>query len=161
MEPRRGAVAPAATEPAVDVAVAVPATAVGSTGRETTAPSGSGAGCVRRDRQGLCLGAHPGLDRDAALSRYLARVRRAVQRSRRYPYMAKRMGLEGLVTVRVTIDARGRSVGVHVMGGRAPQALREAALSAVRSAAPFPVLPAVLGTRLEAVVPIRFQLAAR
>ncbi len=75
--------------------------------------------------------------------------------------MAKRMGLEGLVTVRVTIDARGRSRGVHVLGGRAPQALREAALSAVRSAAPFPVLPAVLGTRLEAVVPIRFQLAAR
>ncbi|MDD9966140.1 MAG: TonB family protein [Myxococcales bacterium] len=149
--------------------VAAPAPAAAPDGASVGAPSEAAPGeqrrgharCAHRDRRGRCTGEGAVTDRRAQLARYLAEVRKAVQRARHYPYMAKRMGLEGTVVVRMTIDPHGHSNDVKVLRGSADDSLQRAALAAVRSAGPFPAVPKALGGHLRAEIPISFRLRAR
>lgn len=68
---------------------------------------------------------------------YLSAVRGMVENNREYPAMARQLGLQGTVTVRVSIRGDGSvgAVAVDVSSGH--KALDKAAISAVKRSAPF------------------------
>ncbi|MDJ0869651.1 MAG: TonB family protein, partial [Myxococcota bacterium] len=84
----------------------------------------------------------------------IARVRREIGEHRRYPAMARRRGLEGVVVVRLSIDADG-GLGEVSTTRKASKTLARATVDAVRRAAPFPPPPA---GRLSIEIPVRYDL---
>lgn len=72
---------------------------------------------------------------------YRTRIRQAIDKHKHYPRMARRLGLEGRVVVAFTVEADGRLAGVRVVESSDSELLDEAALEAVRKAAPFPPFP--------------------
>lgn len=87
---------------------------------------------------------------------YGRRVRAHVERHKRYPKRALRRGLEGIVTLTMTISARGTLVRPpSVARSSGTSALDREALRMATAAAPFP-RPAGGGVTLE--IPIRFSV---
>ena len=76
----------------------------------------------------------------------------------RYPWLAARRGLQGVVELEVRLSTEGRLAGVDVVGGAAAGLLREAALRAVRDAMPFPLPAGVDGRPLTIRLPVVFEL---
>ena len=72
---------------------------------------------------------------------YKARVRQAVAEHKHYPTLARRMREEGRVVVEFTLESSGALVAVHIKQSSGSERLDEAALQAVRDAAPFPPFP--------------------
>lgn len=96
----------------------------------------------------------PGLE-----AAYRARVRQAVDAQKVYPRLARRMGEEGRVVLAFTLEADGRLASVRVVESSGSELLDEAALEAVREAAPFPSFPAgITRTRWEFTLPLTFSL---
>jgi protein TonB len=97
--------------------------------------------------------------RQALLDRYLSEIFRSrIAAKFRYPPDAERMGIEGTVLVRVSIDKSGRLLGVGLAGGCPHELLCEAAQRTIRDAAPFPVPPGELGASIQVDVPLVYQL---
>ena len=96
----------------------------------------------------------------ALRSRYLGALRQRVLERREYPYRAERAGLQGVICLRLSLDATGRLSQLRVTCGPSPEPLLQAALRAVRAAEPFAPLPSALGTSLTVDLPIVFQLHA-
>ena len=94
---------------------------------------------------------------DLVSSNYWESVRAAVARNVRYPSAAVRLGIEGSIDLRLTIDAQGNLVEAAPLA-RAPDLLIQSALSAVRRAAPFPSNTNRSRSVASATLPIRFQL---
>jgi len=76
----------------------------------------------------------------------------------RYPHQAAAAGIEGQFSVRISVDARGRLVALSVVGTCPHHVLCDAALAAVREAAPFPPPPAALGTPVTVELPFNYHL---
>jgi TonB family protein len=72
--------------------------------------------------------------------------------------MAVRRGQQGTVELEVRVGAEGRLVSVEVVAGARVDALRSAAVTAVRGAAPFPFPAGVAGRPLVIRLPVEFQL---
>lgn len=72
---------------------------------------------------------------------YLEMVRLRIEKHKQYPSQARMAHMEGRVIVRFTIASDGGLRSVDVWKSSNKKALDEAALQAVRSAAPFPVPP--------------------
>lgn len=89
-----------------------------------------------------------------AVQAYIALVRARIQAERRYSPMARRRGLEGVVTVHLQLDAAGRVSGIDVEDG-APLLLSKATQQAVERAGPFPPPPDGLGVLR---IPVRYRL---
>ena len=68
----------------------------------------------------------------------LAAVRERIVRSLSYPPRARKMGWEGRVVVGFVLLADGRVRDLRVLSSSGHEALDEAALAAVRRAAPYP-----------------------
>ncbi len=79
--------------------------------------------------------------RDDAIRSFLAQVRRRIDRSKHYPFAARRRHMEGRVTVRFAIRPDGSVDGLEVAESSKMPLLDKAALEAVRQAAPFPEFP--------------------
>ncbi|WP_438752535.1 energy transducer TonB [Pararhizobium sp. O133] len=77
---------------------------------------------------------------NGAETRYSGRVRAKVNRNFRYPKSASR-GTKGSVTVAFTVTSSGGLAGVRMVRGSGVAVLDDAALNAVRKAAPFPAIP--------------------
>jgi protein TonB len=103
-------------------------------GSGTGASAGAGAGA------GIGSAPIPTVDRSAILKDVLDRIRAA----RHYPELARRRGIEGVVTIGFRVLADGKVADLRVRRGAAP-ALDEAALDAVRRAAPLPAALAASG----------------
>jgi protein TonB len=88
------------------------------------------------------------------IAAYVTLVRQRIDAHKRYPAMARRRGLEGVVTVRIRIADDG-SVERTVTLGEVPRLFEKTALEAVQKAAPFPPPPARFG---ELEVAIRYEL---
>ena len=88
------------------------------------------------------------------LAAYVKRVRDAIARHKRYPSLARRRGIEGRVTLQLSIASDGSVVSSEALGSP-PVLLAKSALAAVASASPFDPPPAG-SLRIE--VPIRFAL---
>ncbi|WP_331371917.1 energy transducer TonB family protein [Sinorhizobium chiapasense] len=82
---------------------------------------------------------------NAAVDNYKGKVRRKLSRTRRYPAEAKRQGLRGVAHVRFTVTSNGGLASVSLAKSAGSPILDEAALDAVRRAAPFPAIPAGAG----------------
>ena len=78
---------------------------------------------------------------NAAESNYTGKVRSKVQRHFRYPKSADRAGVSGTVTVGFTVSSSGGVSGLRIVKGSGSPVLDEAALNAVRGAAPFSKIP--------------------
>lgn len=90
---------------------------------------------------------------------YRVRIRQAVDEHKHYPRMARRLGLDGRVVVAFTVEADGRLAGVRVVESSGSELLDEAALEAVRKAAPFPSFPAgIERRRWDFTLPLSFSL---
>ena len=75
-----------------------------------------------------------------------------------YPREAEDLGLEGLVTLRVSIDRSGQLLGMRVQGPCPHTMLCDAALRTVRESVPFPPPPAELGGSIAVDVPFQYRL---
>jgi protein TonB len=89
-----------------------------------------------------------------ALADYIARLQRAIDAQKRYPSMARRRGIEGVVTVRLAIDARG-TLQRTALVGRPPEILARSTREAVESASPFPPPPA---GAIQVEFPVRYEI---
>lgn len=97
--------------------------------------------------------------RQTLTSRYLQELFRSRIAARfRYPQEAEHLGLEGLVTLRVSIDRSGQLLGMRVQGDCPHAVLCDAALRTVRESVPFPPPPAELGGSIAVDVPFQYRL---
>jgi len=120
------------------------------------AGSGLGAGGEGGGRgSGASSGNGRGGDR---MKDYLATLRARIERSKRYPLLARRQGVEGRVAVAFEVTATGQVRHLRLADGTHPL-LGQAALSAIEGAAPFPQLPADLAAPpLQVEIALRFSL---
>lgn len=81
-------------------------------------------------------------DRDRLLAAYGEKLRGLIDVKKTYPYAAKVRNQEGSVKVCFTVDQEGRLVGEPVLEKKTRYStLNQAALRAVKDAAPFPSFP--------------------
>jgi protein TonB len=121
----------------------------GGTGGGGTGGGGDGAGASQRTG-GTAVAAPPTIDFGPLRAQAMERIRQ----QRRYPELARRRRIEGTVTIGFRVAADGGVTGVRVKRG-VDELLDEAALDAVRAAAP---LPAALSRDGELEVLLQFYL---
>jgi len=101
----------------------------------------------------------PAVDVKALLSEYASGVKSAILREKAYPSAAEQRGHEGAVKVSFTVSADGGLKAVSVKASSGYDELDEAALSAVRDAAPFAPIPPEAGRQqLSLSITLRFSL---
>ncbi len=68
----------------------------------------------------------------------IAEIMRRIEKAKRYPRMARKMGTEGKATVRFRIRTDGKVEGVELMESSGSEILDQASLETVQRAAPLP-----------------------
>lgn len=108
------------------------------------APSGEALPGAANPNRALASAGLPGVasgpSLEEQLKRYEAELARRIAAHKQYPDLARRRGIEGSVTLRLSIDAQGRLEALETPG-RAPLVLVSQARSAAERAAPFPPPP--------------------
>ena len=89
---------------------------------------------------------------------YVRELRQRIQDRLRYPWLAVRQRVHGVVELEVRLDAEGRLAGVGVTGEGGAVMLREAAIRAVRDATPFPLPAGAAARPLTIRLPVVFEL---
>ncbi len=90
---------------------------------------------------------------------FLAQVRQRIDRYKNYPYAARRRQVEGRDLVRFVIRPDGTIEGLELVKSSSSNLLDEAAIKAVRDAAPFPGFPReVLSRPLAVEIGLVFEL---
>lgn len=89
---------------------------------------------------------------------YEARLLAHIQKFRRYPAAARRMGDQGVAHLRVRIDRGGHVVSAQLLRGSGFPALDRGALDTLRRADPLPAVPADRPDPFEMVVPVEFYI---
>ncbi|HYE77396.1 MAG TPA: energy transducer TonB [bacterium] len=102
--------------------------------------------------------APPTVDLAPIRNDYTIRLRSLIDAKKRYPPPAKRLRRTGRAQVAFTVGADGSLSDLTLRTSSGTEALDDAALQAVRDAAPFPPLPPELGSTLEVMLGLTFQL---
>lgn len=123
--PRAGHALAGSESPVVTAAVAGVA---GGSGESTAAKPGAGLGSERAAAK-----APGGGELDSIINAFLQQI----EKRKDYPYMARRRGQEGTVTVTVRLNEVGELASVQVLRSSGVAALDEAALALVRKVCPF------------------------
>jgi TonB family protein len=89
---------------------------------------------------------------------YVRAFRQRIQDRLVYPWTSVRRGQQGVVELEVRVGPDGRLVTVEVLAGASSDALRAAALEAVRGSAPFPFPPGLAARPLVIRLPVEFRL---
>ena len=95
------------------------------------------------------------------ISAYWQDVSRAIAGNLRYPLSARARGQEGVIKLKLIINAQGRLVSVSsVSSSTSDRSLCNAAIQAVYRTAPFspPVVKSIKSDSLTAELPVRFEL---
>ena len=150
--------APRSLAPAQPAPAPAPRAAEALANLETApAPGGTSAGA----EAGVALAAvaagppgPPGGAEGETLAAYVARVQRMIDAEKSYPAIARRRGIEGVVTVRLAIDAAG-ALERTALVGRPPEILARSTREAVGRAGPFPPPPA---GALQIEFPVRYEI---
>ena len=101
----------------------------------------------------------PNVSNPDALRGYTRGVQRKIAARKEYPPRAKRNGMEGQITVQFTVLKSGDVKNLKLVSKTPYDILNEAALKAVKQAAPFPGLPEGIGWDfLELELPFKFEL---
>jgi protein TonB len=82
---------------------------------------------------------------NAAVSNYPGKIVSKLRRSLRYPAQAKRARVTGEVHVRFVVTANGAAGAISIVRGSGSPILDQAAVEAVKRAAPFPAIPREAG----------------
>lgn len=94
-----------------------------------------------------------------ALNRYVASLASALRNRLRYPDIALSQGVDGIATLRFTMDRSGRILSASVVRSAGHPALDQAALAAARPGSSLPPAPASLPQQqFTFSVPLRFDL---
>ena len=97
--------------------------------------------------------------RQDSLSPYLRKVRQKIEQVKKYPGTASKFGVEGTVYVEFTILSNGTVEKVEVARSSGHQTLDEAAVLAIKSAAPFQPFPETIKRQsLRIELPLVFKL---
>jgi protein TonB len=99
----------------------------------------------------------PVADEGAVRSNYWTSVRAAIAGELTYPPVARRRGLEGMAAFRITLDGQGRLLDARPVQTTGA-VFENAALAAIRRAAPFAPPPGSPSATWSAAIPIRFRL---
>lgn len=94
---------------------------------------------------------------NAAASNYPGLISGKLNRALRYPRSARSKNITAVVKVEIAINGSGGVDRVRVVGSSGHAEFDQAALDAVRRAAPFPRIPAGIGSSLLISVPLRFK----
>jgi len=98
-------------------------------------------------------------NKNTAADDYLAIVRIKIEQHKKYPPLARIKQNEGRVVVRFVITLEGRAKKIQVIKSSGYKSLDEAALKAIKTAAPFPKPPSHLFKRTIPIeLPIIFKL---
>ncbi|HFQ80200.1 MAG TPA: energy transducer TonB [Desulfobacterales bacterium] len=110
---------------------------------EKTPPNSSRAVAVVRKtiEAGESAAKHCGEDNDKSRQEYLKLVRSRIVRHKKYPRRARIRWLQGEVTIRLCLTPTGETKNLAVSKSSGREILDQAALRAVRDAAPFPRPP--------------------
>jgi protein TonB len=93
------------------------------------------------------------------LTAYLAEIRAAIERHKRYPAVARRAGMAGHVVLQFILLADGRVIDPRVVENEGHTAFATAALESLRRAGQMPPFPDTLEQeRLMVQVPIAYRL---
>jgi protein TonB len=93
------------------------------------------------------------------LNRYVAQLAAALRNRLRYPEAARAQGLEGVATIRFTMQRSGRIVSASLVRSTGNGALDQAALAAASPGSNLPAAPeAMPQQQLTVSVPLRFNL---
>jgi TonB family protein len=97
---------------------------------------------------------------DIKYAPYLNKIKRKILQVWRYPQKAYDKNEEGVVVIRMSIDASGILAGTNLMSSSGSILLDENALSVIRAAAPFEPLPGSYSlSRLHIVASFNYNLA--
>jgi len=83
-------------------------------------------------------------------------VRKLLERRGAYPGTARRLGLEGLVRMTVTVDADGSILDTKIERSSGFRELDQAALASARDVSGLPPPPG--GRPLRILIPVRFSM---
>ena len=89
---------------------------------------------------------------------YVRALRQRIQDRLVYPWTAVRRGQQGVVELEVRLGPDGRLAAVEVVAGVSTDTLRVAAVTAVRSSAPFPFPSGLAARPLVIRLPVEFRL---
>lgn len=89
---------------------------------------------------------------------WLAGVNEWLRGHRSYPEMARRLGRQGTVLVRFTVDREGHVLDVSLVQGSGSEMLDEAAQALLHDARLPPFPPDMLLPQQSVTVPIRYRL---
>jgi protein TonB len=93
------------------------------------------------------------------LNRYIGQLAAALRNRLRYPDAARAQGLEGVATIRFTMQRSGRIVSASLVRSTGNGALDQAALAAASPGSNLPAAPEAIPQRqLTVSVPLRFNL---
>jgi protein TonB len=99
------------------------------------------------------------VDIEAILREWQTGIKAAIEAQKQYPAIAERLGHTGSVKFRFSLDAGGGLLSVSVKSSSGWEELDEAAMDAVRAAAPFASIPTELGRdELALSMTLRFKL---
>ncbi|WP_323846751.1 energy transducer TonB [Microbulbifer magnicolonia] len=95
-----------------------------------------------------------------SLDRYMSDLKRHTAKYIDYPRRAQERKWEGVVQLRVTIDAKGQVQDIQVLEESRYSSLNREALRSIERANPYPAIPAELGLQTyEFIMPINFSLS--
>lgn len=86
-------------------------------------------------------------------------LHKAIAEHQHYPLAAEEMGRSGRVTVKFALSAQGEVSELHIAQSSGTTSLDEAALDAVRDAAPFTMAKSYLSRTQEFSVDVLFEIA--
>jgi protein TonB len=133
-----------------------PGAARGSSG---SGRGGRGGGRGSGSGGGVGAGQGTGAGSGSALQGYLGNVRQLLERQKKYPWMARRRHLQGVVIIMFTIAAGGQIESSRIRRSSGHDLLDKAARETLHRVGRFPPLPAVLNRRkLTIEVPLAFRL---
>ena len=92
------------------------------------------------------------------LGSYLGNARMRIEKAKRYPREARRMGWEGKVVVSFQINRKGEVGGIRLIQSSGYEELDREALATLRRASPFSPPPLNEEERLELEIPLVFKL---
>ena len=72
---------------------------------------------------------------------YLNKIRSLIEENKKYPFIARRKGIEGKVLLIFTINKKGYLQNIKIEKSSGYAILDKAAIESVKKASPFPELP--------------------
>jgi protein TonB len=98
-------------------------------------------------------------EKDAAKFQYIEKIIARIERKKSYPLRARELKMEGVVIIGMKISRNGMLSGVRIIKSSKIQMLDDAALNAVKNAAPFDKFPPLIDNdSLSIETPIEFEL---